>query len=128
DFLRQVAVQASLSFRQVNHSIDVKRADKPVVEKPALVDVTITGTVTDENGDPIPGVTVSVLGTTIGTATDINGAYSISVPEGASLVYSFIGFGTQTIAVGERSMIDITLSEDISSLDEVVVVGYGTQK
>lgn len=91
-------------------------------------DVTVAGTVTDVNGEPIPGVTVSAQGTTIGTATDLNGQYTLSVPEGAVLVFSFIGFETQSIAVGDRSVINVTLSEDVSSLDEVVVVGYGTQK
>ncbi|MEX0884692.1 MAG: SusC/RagA family TonB-linked outer membrane protein, partial [Cyclobacteriaceae bacterium] len=92
------------------------------------MDVTITGTVVDSNGEPIPGVTVSVPGTTIGTATDLDGAYSISVPEGATLVFSFIGFESQRIDVGDQSVIDITMTEDMSSLDEVVVVGFGTQK
>src|SRR5690606_11409363 len=82
----------------------------------------------DENGDPIPGATVSIPGTGIGTATDIDGNYSLTVPEDASLVFSFIGYETQTIPVGDQSVINVTLVEDISSLDEVVVVGYGTQK
>lgn len=92
------------------------------------VDQVITGTVTDQNGNPIPGVTVSVPGTTVGTATDLDGKYSLSVPDGSTLVFSFIGFASQTIAVGDRSVIDITLVEDVSSLEEVVVVGYGTQR
>lgn len=92
------------------------------------VDVTITGTVLDENGEPIPGVTVSVPGTGLGTATDIEGKYFITVPEGSTLVFSFIGFETQTIAVGGQSIIDVTLGEDISALEEVVVVGYAEQK
>ena len=92
------------------------------------MDVTISGTVVDTNGVPIPGVTVSVPGTSIGTATDLDGKYSLSVPDGATLVFSFIGFVSQTISVGDRSLIDVTLAEDVSSLEEVVVVGYGTQK
>lgn len=91
-----------------------------------IVDVTVTGTVTDPNGDPLPGVTVSIPGTGIGTATDINGRYSLSVPEGSTLVFSFIGFESQQVAVGTQTVIDITLSEDMAALDEVVVVGYGT--
>lgn len=92
------------------------------------VDVTISGTVSDQNGDPIPGVTVSVQGTTTGTVTDLDGQYTLSVPEGSSLVFSFIGYESQTIMVGDQSVIDITLSEDISSLEEVVVVGYSTKR
>lgn len=93
-----------------------------------LLDVAIRGTVIDQNGNPIPGATVSIPGTTIGTATDLDGKYSISVPEGSTLVFSFIGFETQSIVVGDQSVIDVKLSEDISSLDEVVVVGYGSVK
>src|SRR5699024_2486894 len=122
DYLKQVAAQAYLSFRQVNNNIDIKREEKPVVEKPALVDVTITGTVTDGSGEPLPGVTVSAPGTTIGTATDLDGRYSISVPEGSTLVFSFIGFVSQNVVVGNQTVVNITLEEDISSLDEVVVV------
>src|SRR5690606_3716681 len=62
------------------------------------------------------------------TATDIDGKYAITVPEGSTLVFSFIGFESQTIAVGGRSVIDVTLAEDMASLDEIVVVGYGIQK
>src|SRR5690606_29184305 len=58
----------------------------------------------------------------------INGNYSLNVPEGSTLVFSFIGFETQRIEVGDRSVIDVALTEDMASLDEVVVVGYGTQK
>ncbi|MEX2592376.1 MAG: TonB-dependent receptor [Anditalea sp.] len=90
--------------------------------------MTVSGTVVDINGEAIPGVTVSVPGTTIGTATDLDGKYALEVPEGSTLVFSFIGFESQQITVGDQSVIDITLSEDMASLDEVVVVGYGTQK
>lgn len=134
DLLATIAQQTGLQFRQVNRNIHVRRTDTPEhQEESALVinetaDVRITGTVTDNNGEPIPGVTVSVPGTGIGTATDLDGKYSLSVPEGSTLAFSFIGFVTQNIAVGDQSIIDVTLSEDISSLEEVVVVGYGTQK
>src|SRR5690606_33150049 len=70
-YLQKAAQQAFLSFRQVNHSIDVRRSLKPAVLPPAMVDVTVSGTVTDQNGEPIPGVTVSIPGTTVGTATDL---------------------------------------------------------
>src|SRR5690554_2844638 len=89
---------------------------------------TVTGTVTDINGLPIPGVTVSIPGTTVGTATDLEGKYSINVPEGSTLVFSFIGYDSQSIPLGAQSVIDVILKEDISSLEEVVVVGYGEQK
>jgi len=91
-------------------------------------DITVTGTVVDDTGIPIPGVTVSVQGLSIGTATDLEGKYSITVPEGSTLIFSFIGFESQQIPVENQSEINVTLLEDMASLDEVVVVGYGTQK
>ncbi|WP_339900900.1 SusC/RagA family TonB-linked outer membrane protein, partial [uncultured Cyclobacterium sp.] len=103
----------------------VSKAFHPASPKPRAE---ITGTVVDVNGEPIPGVTVSVPGTGSGTATDLDGKYRINVDEGATLVFSFIGFVSQRIQVSDQSMINITLLEDTSALDEVVVVGYGTQK
>lgn len=127
--LLDLAKQTSLSFRQVDYNIHVR---KLVVNQPITVveniDVTVTGTVRDENGEPLPGVTISVPGKSIGTVTDLEGKYTLSVPEGSTLVFSFIGFETQSIAIGDRSVIDINLAEDLASLDEVVVVGFGTQK
>lgn len=93
-----------------------------------ILDVTVSGTVTDTEGEPLPGVTVSVPGTTLGTATDLNGRYALTVPEGSTLVFSFIGFETQSIPIGGRNVIDVALAEDMASLDEIVVVGYGTQR
>src|SRR5690554_79678 len=90
------------------------------------VDVTVKGTVTDSSGEPIPGVTISIPGTGIGTATDLDGNYSLTVPEGSSLVFSFIGFRSQTIEVSNQTEINVTLVEDVAALDEVVVVGYGS--
>lgn len=129
DLLVEASRQGNLSFRQINHSIDVKekeRSDAAVIR--ADDQITVRGKVTDANGDPLPGVTISVPGTTIGTATDLDGVYSLSVPEGSTLVFSFIGFQSQTVDLGGRSVIDVVLEEDMASLDEVVVVGYGVQK
>ncbi|HLW20796.1 MAG TPA: carboxypeptidase-like regulatory domain-containing protein, partial [Cyclobacteriaceae bacterium] len=88
--------------------------------------VQVTGQVTDESGEPIPGATVLVKGTTTGMATDMDGQYSLSAPSDAVLVFSFIGFQAQEIAIGNRSVIDVTLVSDFGSLEEVVVIGYGT--
>lgn len=128
--LESVSIQTKLNFVQVNENIHVKSEgslnSQNAVEIAEVQDVAVNGTVTDAKGEPLPGVTVSVSGTTIGTATDLDGKYTLSVPEGSTLVFSFIGFETQSIAVGDRRVIDVTLSEDMASLDEVVVVGYGT--
>ena len=128
--LLSLAKSHQLSFKQVDNRISVKGAGRTDnTGEPAIeAEVTVSGTVTDANGEPIPGVTVSVPGTTIGTATDLEGRYTISVPDGSTLVFSFIGFETQSVQVGDQSLIDITLTEDMASLDEVVVVGYGIQK
>lgn len=91
--------------------------------------ITVSGRVVDDTGSPMPGVNVVVKGTTVGTTTDIDGRYSISVEDGnAVLVFSFIGYETQEVTVGSQSVINITLVTDIKTLSEVVVVGYGTQK
>lgn len=90
---------------------------------------TITGKVTDEDGLPLPGVTVTLKGTTTIVGTDANGMFRIDVPDGqAVLVFSFIGYGSKEITVSDKSVINVTLRADSKSLNEVVVVGYGTQK
>jgi iron complex outermembrane receptor protein len=91
---------------------------------------TVTGTVTArEDNTPLPGVTVLVKGTTTGTATGADGAYSITVPGNeTTLVFSFIGYTSQEVAVGTRSTIDMALGADVQALNEVVVIGYGTQQ
>lgn len=91
---------------------------------------TITGKVLDAtNNEPLPGVTVLIKGTTRGTSTDIEGGYSLEIPEkGETLVFSYVGYLSEEVQINNRSEINISLVPDITSLDEVVVVGYGTQK
>ncbi|WP_083631285.1 SusC/RagA family TonB-linked outer membrane protein [Labilibacter marinus] len=92
-------------------------------------DRTLTGTVTDINGEPLPGVAVMVKGTTIGTITNFDGVFTFTVPETAEfLAVSFIGFATQELTIGTNTKFSITLKEDNVGLEEVVVVGYGVQK
>lgn len=88
---------------------------------------TVSGTVVDSKGEPIIGASVVVEGTTTGTVTDFDGRYSLNVPQGARLVVSFIGYLSQTLTVGTDSP-NITLKEDDAELEEIVVVGFGTQK
>jgi len=89
----------------------------------------ISGKVSDESGTPTPGVTVIVKGTTIGTITDVDGMYSLKVPANAgSLSFSFIGMTTVEIKIGQNSVINASMKTETTGLDEVVVVGYGTQK
>lgn len=91
--------------------------------------ITVKGKVTDKDDEPLPGVSIVVKGSTTGVMTDIDGAYSIQVPNRQStMVISYIGFKTQEHIVGERTTIDFKLEEESTVLDEIVVVGYGVQK
>lgn len=92
-------------------------------------DQPVTGTILDETGNPLIGVNIQIKGTTRGTTSDVQGAYRIDVPNATSvLVYSFIGYKRKEVTVGNQSTINVSLEADAGSLDEVVVVGYGTQK
>jgi TonB-linked SusC/RagA family outer membrane protein len=88
-------------------------------------DQLITGKVTDEQGAPMPGVSVIIKGTTRGTVTDFNGNYEIRIPENSTLLFSFIGYSTKEILVGDTAEINITLEEEIRAIDEVVVTALG---
>ncbi|MDR2232994.1 MAG: TonB-dependent receptor [Tannerella sp.] len=95
----------------------------------AFAQITVTGTVTDTRNETLIGVNVLVKGTTTGAVTDIDGKYSLSVPNAQSvLVFSYVGYLSQEVRVGSQRSINVTLEEDTQSLDEVVVVGYGTQR
>ena len=116
-------------------STDIPATTKPGEPEAAahqhipVADRTITGLVTDEKGETLPGVSVVVKGSTLGTTTDGNGSYRISVPEqSVTLVFSFVGYANQEILVGNQTTVNLSLVPDDKSLDEVVVVGYGTQK
>ena len=90
--------------------------------------VKISGRVTDQSGLPLPGVSVTIKETGIGTSTDVKGQYQISTLPKATLTFTFLGFETQNIAVNGRAIIDVILADGTKNLNEVVVVGYGTQK
>lgn len=133
DLLKSISRQTNLQFRQVNHNIHVRLAGTPdkIPESPSdfeWVDITVSGKITDEAGLPLPGASITVLGTTSGTVTDLDGNYSLTVKEGSTLVFSYIGYLAQNIKVGNQSTMDISLKPDASALEEVVVVGYGEMK
>ncbi|GGD71225.1 SusC/RagA family TonB-linked outer membrane protein [Emticicia aquatilis] len=88
----------------------------------------VKGKIADDKGQGLPGVSVLVKGTNVGSISDVNGEYSIAAGKNATLVVSYIGFVTQEVAVNGRSVLDIALETDTKALSEVVVVGYGTQK
>jgi TonB-linked SusC/RagA family outer membrane protein len=105
-------------------------ANNLVVLKPkniTLADIRVTGKVISPTGEGIPGVSVSVKGSTVGTSTDAVGNYTLTVPENATLVFSSVGFETQEVPVNNRTSIDVNMKESSGrSMDEVVVIGYGT--
>ncbi|WP_221394175.1 TonB-dependent receptor [Dyadobacter sp. NIV53] len=94
----------------------------------AFAQETVKGKVKDDQSTGLPGVSVVVKGTTSGTVTDGEGSYTVTVPANATLVFSYIGYLTQEITVGNKSSVDVTLLSDTKALEEVVVVGYGTAK
>ncbi|OJV16840.1 MAG: SusC/RagA family TonB-linked outer membrane protein [Dyadobacter sp. 50-39] len=94
----------------------------------AFAQNTIKGKIKDEQGQPLPGVSVVVKGTTAGTVTDNEGLYTVNAERNGTLVFSFIGYLTQEIPVGGKSIVDVILMADTKALEEVVVVGYGTAK
>ena len=89
---------------------------------------TVTGTIVDANGEPIIGANIVEKGTTNGTITDIDGNFTLEVSEKSILLVSFIGYAPQEVMVGSQQKINVKMKEDTEMLDEVVVVGYGTQK
>ncbi|MBO0947614.1 SusC/RagA family TonB-linked outer membrane protein [Fibrella forsythiae] len=91
-------------------------------------DQTITGTVTEVNGSPLPGVTVALKGTTKGANTDATGSFRIQAPASGILVFSFVGKISQEVAIGNKTTVNVALADDSKSLQEVVVTGYGTQR
>lgn len=103
---------------------------KPETVQPRVQERKLTGRVTDESGTSLPGVTVVIEGTTVGTVTDVDGNYALNCPEqeGLTLVFSFVGMETQQITVGERNEVNVTMKAEIAEIDEVVVNGYFTRK
>ncbi|QMU29057.1 SusC/RagA family TonB-linked outer membrane protein [Adhaeribacter radiodurans] len=132
-----------LDFKKVENYYVIQEAEEnaPEKEKKKPVSdsvisnfqaITISGRVVDDKGEGLPGVTVLLKGTTTGTTTDMNGTYSLSIPDenarNGILTFSYVGFASSEVAINNRASVDVTLSPDLQTLSEVVVVGYGTQK
>ncbi|GAA4432230.1 TonB-dependent receptor [Ravibacter arvi] len=138
--LKQLFEGLPLTYKIFRHNIVIRKSQNSAAKKlqfqsklelqrPGLAHM-VTGKVTDERGEGLPGVSILVKGTQTGMISDVDGSFSIEVPgPGAILVFSFVGYLGQELAVGERTHIEISLRVDTKSLEEVVVVGYGgTQK
>jgi TonB-linked SusC/RagA family outer membrane protein len=115
---------------QVHADDTYSRTPSPVFADESAQQARVTGTVIDEvTGEPLAGVTIQVKGTMTGSISDVNGAYSVNITESAAtLVFSFVGYTTQEININGRAVIDVIMQEEITALDEVVVIGYGTQR
>ncbi len=107
----------------------VANAPSSIPDMSLSIDRVITGKVTDDEDNVLPGVNIFIKGTTIGTVSDVDGNYTFSVPDDSKvLVFSFIGYATEEVFIGNQTTIDVRLTLDISTLQEVVVIGYGTQE
>lgn len=133
DYLLEISKQANIEFKQVNNSISVRQSNSEQEARKIEIIVdkyqtSVSGKITDENGEGLPGASVVEKGTSNGTITDIDGNYYLTVSEGGTLVFSFVGYHKEEMVVGNSTKIDMMLVPDIAQLSEVVVVGYGTQK
>lgn len=131
-YLRIIAREAHLKFHRINETIHVEGAEygEGSVQESPVQDILVTGRVLAEDSkEGLPGVNVIVKGTTTGAITDIDGNYRISIPSrDAVLQFSFIGYVPIEVSVGSQQVIDVTMKLDVTSLDEIVIVGYGEQK
>ena len=128
DCLNEILEENNLSYEFSNDYIILSKKDGVKVVPPVVLsEVRQTGVVTDQHGEPIIGASVLVKGTTIGTITDLNGGFTVSATKGATLEISYIGYITQEVVCTGKQL-KVTLKEDTQSLDEVVVVGFGSQK
>ncbi|MEQ6122484.1 TonB-dependent receptor [Reichenbachiella sp. MALMAid0571] len=132
DLLVETSKQTNLKFRQVNNIIHISKKSTLSKKEEALeviiADVEISGKITDENGEGLPGASVVVKGTATGTTSDIEGSYKLNVPEEVILTVSFVGYKTQEVTLNGRNVLDVQMELDAEQLEEVVVVGYGEQK
>ncbi|HLW21373.1 MAG TPA: SusC/RagA family TonB-linked outer membrane protein, partial [Cyclobacteriaceae bacterium] len=130
--LEELSSKSSLSFKQINSTIHVSKTAVAVVQSsPEIrrVLIQVTGVVKDETGESLPGASVTIEGNAgVGTVTDLDGNYTIDATEGDVLVFSYLGYETQRITVGTQSIINVSMGVNLSSLEEVIVVGYGTRK
>lgn len=126
--LEDLSGKASIEFKRINKTISVTaRAERK--SQPVAVAIQVSGSVKDDGGEPLPGVNVMEKGTSNGTSTDSNGEFSLQVTdENSVLVFSFIGYKSQEIRVGTQTSIPVQLAQDVTTMQEIVVIGYGEQE
>jgi TonB-linked SusC/RagA family outer membrane protein len=126
--LDKILVANGINYRILNNNLIVLKADGDN-NKTETPPIHVTGKVTGVNGTPLSGVSITIRGANTGTTTDDAGNYSITVPnENSVLVFSYVGYGAQELVVGNRTVINVSLVASANQLDQVVVVGYGTQR
>ena len=128
ELCRKTGMKYTISGRQVTITVDGSKKAQDRQNPSGGGKKTVKGVIADVNGEPLIGATVKVKGTQIATVTDFDGNYSIEAPEGSTLEVSYIGFNTQEVKVGNRNSYNIEMAEDDNSLEELVVIGYGTVK
>jgi TonB-linked SusC/RagA family outer membrane protein len=129
DLLKTLFAEDNYSFEVIGENVVVMQNKKLNATAVQQDEITVTGLITDPDGEPIPGVNIVIENTSQGTISDMDGRYSLTVSDqNAVLVLSFIGFEQQRIQVSGRTTINVQMSPDVSELEEVVVVGYGTQR
>ncbi|SEF41562.1 TonB-linked outer membrane protein, SusC/RagA family [Parabacteroides chinchillae] len=128
EVLEQVLRNTNYKYQIIDRQVLIKTKEAEAVTMSSQQKRIVTGTVKDAMGEAVIGANVMVKGTTTGTVTDLDGNFSIEIPAGAVLLVSYIGYMEQEVAVKGNQPVTIALREDTQKLDEVVVVGYGTQK
>ncbi len=128
--LDQVFEGTNVDYIVIDRQIILSPGKYLIEVKSKLQPITITGKILDEIGAPLPGVSIMIKGLTMGAVTNLEGEYTIQVPDPSTavLVFSFVGYFAQEISIGDQTTIDITMDLDVVGLEEVIIVGYGTQK
>jgi len=129
DILNELFQKTDISYKIVGRQVALYSKSEGESPFATAQSLQISGTVTNEAGEPIPGATVMIKGTTVGTITNFEGVYTLgNVPNDAILVFSFVGMREKEISVQGKSVINVVLAEDVIGVDEVVVIGYGTRQ
>jgi len=129
--LDQLLLPKGIKYEVIDDKIVLAKVKEIPLVATEKVDIVVTGKVTSDKGETLPGVSIKIKGTNFGTSTNVSGAYSLKVPAAhvnGVLVFTFVGFTTQEVSIDGRTVIDVKLVENVRTINEVVVVGYGTQK